>query len=816
MPSALAAVLLLFVSGGVALVYEVLWIRQFTNLFGATAPATAATLAALFFGLSLGSAVFGRFAGRIRRPLLAYGFLELGVGASALAVEPILEFLRFSFTAVPTAHTGSSFLPKILCAIIALFLPSFLMGGTLPVVSQLFHQRQNHLGITGGALYASNTLGATLGALSVPFFWLPNFGAHQSYNYGIGLSVIIGILGCLLGWKKPFSCQPTATGPPLNRLPRSSITSTALFAAVSGLVLFILQLMWGRMFAQVHENSIYSFSVVLAVFLFALSAGAWAARRLLQKQWEAQKILSLGWIAGGVITSFSPLIFFTLTGGLKYVDGPAGWSSYGIQLLALSLPVVFLPASLAGMALPAIMELAGVRSDQPGGKTIGLLMACNAAGSIAGLITGAFLLPQWLGLWLSTTASGAFLILLGAWIRLRNPSSPCVATVLWATPAAAVALIALAISFSLPRTRISPDSDERLISLAEGSHGIVAVIQAGTHRRIKLDNYYVLGGTSSTADERMQGHLPLLLHPNPRQVAFLGIGTGITASAALFHPVEHATAIEIIPEVAAAARTAFAQFNNSVLASSNVTVAIEDARTLLQQSPAKFDVIIGDLVVPWRKGESALYSLEHFQTTRNALKPGGIYAQWLPLFQLSETEFQLIATTFQIVFPQATVWRGDFAPDRPALALIGHSDLQSLTPESIARNILRMRPDPANPHLVHPAGLWIYLAGALKMPSIPFSNLNSLDRPSLELSSPWSHAGSAAAQSQLFVGSKLAHYLDSLRVNPLNLSPDPLYWMEAGSLIHQSMVLLAAQAPSASTQLRNAISRLPPEIQSAF
>ncbi len=246
--------------------------------------------------------------------------------------------------------------------------------------------------------------------------------------------------------------------------------------------------------------------------------------------------------------------------------------------------------------------------------------------------------------------------------------------------------------------RISPQG-ERLLAVSEGTHGIVAVVEFPGSRRLKLNNYYVLGGTASTLAERMQAHLPLLLHPSPHQVAVLGLGTGITASGALFHPITNITAVEMVPEVVAAARDYFREENDRVLEDPRTRIIIDDARNFLRGTAEKFDVIVGDLVVPWRQGEGALFTVEHFRAARHALAPGGLFCQWLPSYQFSEPEFRIVLRTFLSVFPRVSVWRGDFLAAESAVALVGGVDPFEIKPAEVARRIRELKPDPLNTQL---------------------------------------------------------------------------------------------------------------------
>ncbi|MBI2926977.1 MAG: fused MFS/spermidine synthase [Verrucomicrobia bacterium] len=769
-------------AGALALIYEVLWLRRFAVIFGATTPAAAATLSAVFLGFAVGSAVIGARAGNFKRPLYAYGIIEIAAGLGALLVEPFLRvydgFYPVLYHELAGSPTGFAVV-KTLLAMVALFTPTFFMGGTVPLLGHaLATARGGRLGVTAGGLYAANTVGAALGALSVPFIWLPKLGAAASYGACVGGSVVVGAVACWLG-RGQCALGETASKPPLANERAAakevggSLSKRALatLAGLSGALMFVLQVSWTRMFAQVHENSIYSFAVVVAVFIVGLAGGASLARELLRRNWRARRTLGLAWVAAGVAVFASPFFFVSLTDGLGYLQEGGGWTTYAARMVWLTVPTVLLPMLLAGMVLPVLLELAGGRGGAPAGRTLGWLLATNTAGVVVGSLAAAFILPRWLGLWVSIALAGIVMVMagelcLGEWRRRKLRL--------------VVVFALVGISFfvfkpaKLPRTRVRESRGEKLLAVAEGSHGIVSVVESRGSRRLKLDNYYILGGSVSTGDERMQTHIPLLLHPAPKRVAFLGFGTGITAGAALLHPVERITGIEIVPEVVQAAKDHFAGPNLGGGGSPRVELIVEDARNVLRASGQQFDVIVGDLVVPWRRGESALFSAEHFAAARRALAPGGLFCQWLPAFQLSAEEFRIVVATFLDVFPRATPWRGDFAPDQPALALVGHADDAAvIDPNAVARRVRELRPDQPNPHLAHEAGLWIFFVGPLASSDPEFSGArrNRENRPWLELLGPMSHAGASRGERGVFAGRRLETYLDKVRGKALQRSP---------------------------------------------
>lgn len=314
-----------------------------------------------------------------------------------------------------------------------------------------------------------------------------------------------------------------------------------------------------------------------------------------------------------------------------------------------------------------------------------------------------------------------------------------------------------------------------------------AVIADDRDRWITVNNSYILGGTAAMDEERWQAHLPLLLHPSPRRVAFLGTGTGITAGAALLHPVDHIVALEIVPEVVLAARQDFADVNARVTDDPRVRVVIDDGRNYLASSPQAFDVIVGDLLVPWRPAEAPLYTQEHFESVRRALTTEGVFCQWLPLYQLSPEQLAIILRTFLDVFPRATLWRGNFIADEPTLALVGHLGSRPVEPEAIDARVQALAaPVDANPFLEHPAGMWLFLVGPLpaEMPWFSGAYRNRDGEPWIELLSPRSHA---QRDDALPVLDDVSPFLEEVAWGPLEGTPlrsldDPhRAWRAAGA-----------------------------------
>jgi spermidine synthase len=826
-----AGYFLAFVSGTTALIYEMLWTRRFISLFGATTPAISATLSSIFLGFAVGNAVVGRRCARLSRPLRVYGMLEVGVGLAALLVTPLLGVYGHVYPVIYTRFFGHPFtfvVVKTCLAVAALFAPAFLMGGTLPLLAQAFVSSPRKLGEIGGGVYAANTLGATVGALSVPFYLLPAFGAHRSYLAAAASSFLIGALAIWLDRRSTGAVAEVAPKRQPKREPAEGTLrpvpawSLVSLAFLSGALVLALEVLWTRMLAQVHENSIYSFAIVLAVFLAGLAGGAFLARALVSRRWDARKLLGFAWVGAGVFVFGSPQLFYFLTDGLHYVNEFGARAN--LATLGFAASAMLLPTCLAGMILPLLLEITADTQRGAAGALLGRLLAVNTAGAIVGPLLATYAILPGFGLWVGIAAAGVMMVAAGE-SALRGLFETRLAAA--RRSATAVVLLALAFGgnlFTLPRVRIKRDGDEHLIHLTEGSHGIVAVLESPDDRWMLLNNFYTLGGTASAVEERQQARIPLLLHPAPRKVAFLGLGTGITAGGALLPTVEKVVALELVPEVVTTARDYFAEANLGLLTNGKVEVINEDARIYLKSGGKDFDVIVGDLVVPWRSGESSLLTQEHFETARNALAPGGIYCQWLPLYQLSEEQLRIIVATFLDVFPRATLWRGDFFPDAPALALIGHTDPNGIDAGAVDRTAQRLRPSCAQstPLLCTHGGLWLFLVGPLDPadPQFVTARRNRENEPWIELSSPTTRPDSKHPVSSLFVGEKLYQFMERVRAHPIsdsplkNLNPEHLKWRDAGAILWEaSMLLNTGREEEANGRAAQGLSLLPHELR---
>lgn len=834
-------VVLLFASGLTALVYEVLWLKQLALLLGSTSRSAAITLSVFFLGLSLGSEFFGRRAARATRPLRTYAALEIGVAAAALAYFVLFDVYVAVYAGLfqtLRGWPGGALALKLVLSIGLLLPASFLMGGTLPLFAEHVARRGGDAGRIGSFLYAVNTAGGALGALLAGFWLPPLLGYDASYGAAIAVNLAVALVALAVAGRSgdvaasetvAASAQPAARSGARIRSERSaevlSEKGRLALAALSGFVALGLEVLWTRMFAQVLHNSVYSFAAILVTFLVALAAGAWVARALLST--SSREAAPLAWMltASGLAIGLSPFVFYAATSGLQYVSAKEGWLGYLGIVFGLAAGVIGLPAVLLGTVFPLLLGLAP--RDASPGRVIGRLAAANTLGAIAGSLAAAFVMLEWLGLW-GSIRTLAVLYPITA-LLLANRLEGASRALRTAPLVALLALVTFADASRLPRL---PDLQHlkqppAIHRVWEGSDGTVAVVSVGGHLRTIVDNYYSLGGSDERQYEETQADLPLLLHPRPRSVFFLGLGTGITAGAALRHPIERLVAAELSPEVAEASRQYFGAFTNGLFDDPRAEVVVDDGRQYLLATDERFDVVVSDLFIPWQAGAGSLYSKEHFAAVRARLAPGGLFAQWLPLYQLSKEEVQSIARTFVEVFPQATLWRGDFLAERPIVALVGQREAQPLDPDALVESYRRLRGSPELPRESVLALLGMFYAGNLGAARASFesSPVNTDDRPVIEYRSPVTHREQRAGRATWLVGADLVGWFDELHARaPLaedpylaRLAPREIGFTEAG------LLLLRARASAGDGDRPHAIGyfeefrrRVPPEIAARF
>jgi spermidine synthase len=659
-----ALVGLALASGCAALVYEAVWLRWFRVLFGNTAYAASATLSAFFAGMALGAWLLGGYAGRTRRPLAIYAAIEAGTALTALLVplvvasyDPIYAFLyerladeRMLFVAIKFALALAAVLPT-----------ATLLGGTLPMLATAAMPYGGDTGRRITLLYAVNTFGAAFGS-AAGSLWLPEaLGVRATYGVAIALSLgIAGVASWLSRASRPseaaFVPQDAA---PSARAPRRWIA----IAFLSGFGVLGFEVLLIQTVALAVENSVYSFGAVLIVVLLTLAAAATLVTALPQRVTDERGLCTALAVAA--------LLLLLLPAGISVGTGGLASHSSGTFGNGLRLALGFggAPLLVAGVVLPLVFRLA--RGGAVGPR-VGGLLAANTLGGIAGSLLASFVLLDGLGLWLSMTGL-AVLYAIGA-LALVRPGSSRFAALAVAVLLFAATLASGADPRAQPIERVG--RRQRVVALEEGAHGVVAVVDVVTRRLerdrwLRIDGRYTLSGALARVHQERLGHLPLVIHGEPRKVLYVGTATGETASASMLYPLDRRTLVELVPEVQALAAEHFARTNRGVYTDSRTRVVVEDGRNHIRATRERYDAIVMDLFVPQRPGVGSMYTRASIEAAAERLEPGGVLCIWLPIYQLDDTLFQTLAATFLEVFPDAMLWRGDFFIHLPTVAMIG-------------------------------------------------------------------------------------------------------------------------------------------------
>jgi spermidine synthase len=756
-------------------VVETTWLRWLRLLLGATAPAVSATLAAFFTGQALGAWLAGRRSARWKRPLAVYGALELLAGAACFAVPLLLALAR---ALLDPAYDGLRETPALLAAtrygvaLAATFPAALCFGATFPALAAAALGSPAALGSGGALLYGVNTLGAAAGVALATFVLPERLGVGAGHAAGVGLLALAGG-GALLAsraYAAPASAArpaPAGAAQPARApaaAPAAAAARLRTLALLSGFGAFAAQVLLVQAFARVLNQSSFAFAAVLIVTLLALAAGALAVAALVRSARIAPaSLLGACLVAAALAFTAFPAVFVGATDGLAYLGSERPWPGYLLAAFGLAAGTAG-PALLAAAGvLPAVLALAGGASGEGSvGARAGRLLAWNTLGALAGALAAPYLLLPAVGLWLSIAGVGLLYAVAAVFLVPAVPGGSRL-----------LRDVALAVGWALVLSRASPlglpplriEAGTRLLAAEQSAAGLVAVLEREDGRLIQIDNHYALGGSADAVRQERQGHLPLLLHPAPRQVAFLGSATGSSAASALLHPgVERVTLVEIVPSVVAAARSYFADLNRNVYDDPRAEVVLDDARNFLRATAASFDVIVADLFVPWQAGSGSLYAREHFAAARARLAPGGIFCQWLPLYQLGGEELAIVAAGFADVFPDAFALRGDFYARHPILALVGGAGPAPAAGAVAAGTARLAAAGVTDRWVVHALGPFaLYLA-----PLAPAAEAwrarprNTDDRPVIEWLAARTHAGQAGKRAPL-TGVAFASFAKALR-----------------------------------------------------
>ncbi len=776
--------LLVFLSGFSALIYQVLWMKQLGLLFGNTSHAAGATLAAFFAGLAAGSWFWGRRSARSGNPLRVYAGLELGIAITALLYFVVMMGYHAIYPEVyQSVHSGAwLLLIKFLLALVLIFPPAFCMGGTIPVIGQHAIRNPLRFGSTSALLYGVNTLGATLGALLAGFFMPLWFGFRGTCFIAMGITVIAAVLAYLVSRTAPASHavedETSANGmdtTPAMKPDKDRVALTVI-CFMSGFGVLALEVLWTRMFALVLENSVYTFAAILVVVLSCLAGGSLISSLLARSKWPPNTVLAVLLGLSGISIAMTPVVFMKSTDSFQFMAVKAGWGDFVFLIFRKCALTIGPPALVLGAVFPYLMKTEERYATSPG-RTLGRLATINTLGAILGSLICAFLFLEQFGMWRSMQIIGVIYLLMAVWmpsVRGRvGIAIKCVSV-------AGLILMFTGLDPSrLPVTGgLAARKDEVTLKAWEGSDCTVSVVRGNDGLTIKINSDYGLGSTDGRVRQASQAEIPLMLKHDAKSVFFLGMGTGITAGAALsdrFPQVERVVTCELAPHVITASREYITDVDgvdltNGLFTDPRSTVLTEDGRHYLMATRETFDVIAADLFVPYRSGAGSLYTKEHFESVKHRLKADGIFVQWLPVYQLTDFDFHVIGRTMLEVFDQVSLLRCDFAPFDEVVAFVGHNGGTPLAACDIDDSTTRKGFLQGNDHddiyqTLNPQTALLYYAGNVTASKELFAAypVNTDDKPVIEYMAPRHYRNEGKDKMPWFVGPYILRFIKDLQ-----------------------------------------------------
>lgn len=665
-------------SGFCALIYEILWTKYLSLTFGNTMIAVSVVAATFMAGLALGSFLLGRYVDRKANLLKVYGLLEFAIAITALLFAPTLSLVEHLYVYWTQQLPGIPWLVTaihILFSSLLLLPPAICMGGTFPLMCRFFARRRS--GAQIGRLYALNTLGATLGAFSAGYLLIPSIGLSNSGYLAISFNLLVGLAAMLLAKKYGVTDADGEVSRATIQTGFDAVAHRPILIAIGLIGFFSLayEILWTRLLLLYLGNTSYSFSLMLSAYLVGVAIGGAVYARLAHRQMNEKRLfLVLAGLMATVILATAPH-YDRLAYLFQFSHELSGerWWLLSLFSFLIVFTVIGLPTVLSGAMLPAAVAIIDPGKRHTG-KGVGLVVLHNTAGAVLGSLFAGFLMIPYFGLLNSFKflALGNLLlvVVLACYYRRRImprwliPALCCIASGFALLPGAwNMELINSGVYCYAPKYAKMGGIDkvleaEKLIDVIEGSDCTVAVHESlNTRVRFFSVNGKTDGGTGSDmVTQILIGQIPLLLHPHPDDVLVVGLGTGVTLTAMGDQPTRNITCVEISPEVVSA-ESYFSHVNGSVLKDPKVSLVVNDGRNQLLTHPETYDVIVSQPSNPWQSGNSNLFTEDFYKLAGKRLKQGGVFCQWIGLYDITTENLKIAARTFLNTFPKVLVFR---------------------------------------------------------------------------------------------------------------------------------------------------------------
>lgn len=645
-------------SGCAALIYEIVWYQLLQLAIGSTAVSIGMLLATFMGGLCIGSIALPRM--RLPyHPLRIYAALEAGIALFGSLIVFAIPLVDRVYIAGAESGLPGMLLRGLMCAV-CLLPPTILMGASLPIIVQWIEASPSGVA-WWGMLYGANTVGAVFGALFAGFYLLRLYDVVVATFAAVLINLAIAAVSYLAAARTGEHVRSTAPAPVTK-----PVTDRAIYIAIglSGAIALGGEVVWTRLIAMLLGSTVYVFSIILAVFLVGLAAGSAAASSLLKNIRSPR--LAFGWCQF-LLTLAIAWTAYMIADSLPYLPinpliSTNPWYMFQLDIMRC-LWTILPPTLLFGASFPLALASVAKPGDDSG-RLVGGIYAANTLGAIAGALIVSLALVPWIGtqnsqrtLLMLAAASG--LVVLAPQLKSRST---------------ALAVTAAMVLACLLTWKIDPVPGEliaygRRIATYLGSSTVLYTVEgrnssvAITKWRDGATEIDVNGHVEATNEpfdmklQRMVGHLPALLHPDPKSVLGIGFGAGVSAGTFTRYPgIQHITVCEIEPVIPPTSTRFFGREDYEVFRNPKTHVVFDDARHYLLTTKDRFDVIASDPLDVFVKGTAGLYSKEYFESVKQHLNPGGLFSLYVPLYETDEKTIRSELATFFEAFPNGTIW----------------------------------------------------------------------------------------------------------------------------------------------------------------
>jgi spermidine synthase len=665
-------------SGCSALIYEIVWYQLLQLVIGSTAISLGVLLATFMGGLCAGSLMLPRIAAaKGRHPLVVYAAIEAGIAICGILVLFGMPLVDGIYTAAVGHGMPSILFRAVVCAV-CLVPPTFLMGASLPAIARWIEATPRGVSWLG-MLYGGNTAGAVFGCLLAGFYLLRVFDLATATFVAVAINLAVAAASWSLAKRVPAHSTDEKSIP----IPGPRFWPVYIAIGLSGATALGAEVIWTRLMGLLLGATVYTFSIILAVFLVGIGVGSAVGSALARtiKARAAMGVCQL-MLAGAIAWTAYMIAQSVPWWPVNPLLNQNPWFTFQVDMVRVLWAI--LPATLLwGASFPLALAAAS-RGDEPG-QLVGGIYAANTGGAILGALAFSMVLVPWIG---TANCEKVLIVMAGvsALIVLVPHLLSSRAKTAWVGLLASVVLLVYLVSGVTPvpplliaygRRIMTSQSTSKILYTGEGINSSIAISQWNDG----AIQFHVSGKVEASTEpydmrlQRMLGHLPALVHPDPKSVLIVGFGAGVTAGSFVTHPsISRIVICEMEPLIPPTATQYFAKENYNVKNDPRTQIFYDDARHFVLTTRDKFDIITSDPIHPWVKGSATLYSKEYFELVKEHLNPGGVVTQWVPLYESDMDTVKSELATFFDVFPNGSVWANELNGGGYDVFLMGQNE----------------------------------------------------------------------------------------------------------------------------------------------